>query len=197
MGLQSLTDNIHLMHNHELIGLAKNRFIPGELQLAIAKHPYSRAHFYLAENSGLSRAARDELWSDRTNKGYSLKALLIANGHFKSEPDRYRELYDRYPSAWGRSFWRMRAAFFGRKYSWHDCVNGPDYTPADILHKIYDRFYSKDRRGPTPYSGWSRRGDVTGILKTRNCDLKLAIKISTESDPDIRKIAFQKIVELS
>lgn len=197
MGIESLINNIYRMHNDELIGLAKNRFLPDEVQLALVKHPYARAKLYLAQNPGLSKECRDELWSDRTNKGYTLKGELISHGHFKHEPDKYRELYDRYPSAWTRSFWRMKKAFFGTSYSWRGCENGADYTPSDLLHKIYDRFYSSDRLGPKNFSGWSRRTDVLRLLKTKTCDINLAIKISTESDPEIRSHAFEKIVELS
>ena len=56
-----LANNIYKMRNEEVIGLAKNRWLPANVQLAIAKHHYARAHWYLAENSGLAKEARDYL----------------------------------------------------------------------------------------------------------------------------------------
>ena len=186
------------MTTAELIGLAKNQFLPEAIQIGIAEHPYARAHWYLAENSGLTKKTRDLLWSDRTNKGYSLKAMLIANGHYIEEPEKYRHLYNKFPGSWNRSFWRMKRAFFGRSYSWNGGLrNGSDGTPPDLLHAIYDRFYAYDRRAPGNHSSWSRRTDVIDLLNTAGCNSELAVKISTESDPDIRSAAFKKLVELS
>tara|TARA_Y100001937_G_scaffold67254_1_gene92000 strand:+ start:12044 stop:12637 length:594 start_codon:yes stop_codon:yes gene_type:complete len=197
MSIEQLTNNIYRMTTAELIGLAKNQFLPEAIQIGIAEHPYARAHWYLAENSGLTKKARDLLWSDRVNKGYSLKAMLVANGHYIEEPERYRQLYNRFPSSWNRSFWRMKRAFFGRGYSWTGNRNGSEGTPTDLLHAIYDRFYASERRAPGNHSAWSRRSDVIDILSAPGCDTELAVKISTELDPDIRSSAFKRIVELS
>ena len=70
------------MTNPELIGLAKNRYLDEEDQVAIAKFHYRRAHNYLIENMNLKTAARDVLWD---YNGYARKCELITYGHFFEE----------------------------------------------------------------------------------------------------------------
>ena len=77
-----LINNIPNMTNPELIGLAKNRFMPASVQLAIAKNSYRRAHMYLCENAGLDKKTRDYLYSDECNRGYVNKSTLICYGHY-------------------------------------------------------------------------------------------------------------------
>ena len=72
--MSHLKQYINQMTNPELIGLAKNRFLDTEDQVAIAKHHYRRAHNYLIENRSLSRAARDVLWGYR---GYAREVRLL------------------------------------------------------------------------------------------------------------------------
>ena len=135
-----LIKNINQMTNPELIGLAKNRFLPGDLQMAIAKTYYRRAHSYLAENSGLATEVRDWMYSDECNRGYSLKLELMLAGHYLNEPEKYEEVYERYRSSWSRSSWRFAAAFFGNRWV-HRVKTIPSPTSSELLNRIYDEKY--------------------------------------------------------
>ena len=194
----TLVDNINAMNNAELIGLAKNRFLPKELQMAIAKNKYTRAHWYLAENEGLNKEVRDYLWSDECNRGYSIKTTMIMSGQYHNEPEKYRELYERYPSMWARSSWRASSAFFGRY--WYKRQLNSSQTPSDLLNKIYDERYNPKTaaaasRGCSGY--YNPRYELERLAQHRNIDLELAIKLSQCGVESVQKLGFAKIVELS
>ena len=200
MSTNQLLDNVNMMHNHELIGLSKNRFLPEDLQLAIAKHPYRRAHTYLAENPGLAKSARDYMWSDRCNSGYTLKTQLISNGHYVEEPEMYWELYDKYKSRWSNSLWRFEGAFLFP--SWQN-RRRTSATPPDLVRRIFLDQYSpalgSKCTSTTPgywYNGVPRH-TLRSFAEHPNCDLQLAIILSTCGESSVEKLAFQKIVELS
>ena len=196
----SLMQNVHKMANSELIGLAKNRWLPAELQMKIAKTHYNRAQWYLAENAGLDKTTRDFMWSDECNRGYSLKAMMIMCGHYLNEPEKYTELYERYPAAWNRSSWKMATAFFGHPYM---RSAGKSVTPPELLNRIYDERYAPELKsasvsGPDRhYSYSSSRYELERLAKHNNVDLKLAIKLSQCGVESVQKMGFQKIVELS
>ena len=204
----SLLKNIRKMRNDELVGLAKNRFLPEDLQLALVDIPYRTAHNWLMENGGLTAKARDMLWSDRTNSGYTYKSLLIGFGHYTDDIDKYWELFDRYPSAWSRSSWRMMNAFVYSRdptstYWWKDkgLKAGANYTPPELLNKIYDTYFSKklanDYRAPMSFFDYSSGHRQRAFAAHPNCDLELAIKVSTCGEAEAERLGFQKIVELS
>ena len=194
----SLLKNIRKMRNDELVGLAKNRFLPEDLQLALIDTGYRNGHMRLMENSGLTKKARDLLWSDRVNSGYVNKSTLIANGFYIDEPDKYWELFKKYPSAFNRSPWRMLNTFvysYNQETSWQAYAGlkrGANATPSELLNQIFDNYYSHD----THYSygsGYQQRS----FAEHPNCDIRLAIKISTCGHPEAERRAFEKIVELS
>ena len=187
---QKLIENISQMNNAELIGLAKNRFLPEPLQMAVAKTGYNRARSYLAENTGLKKPVRDYMWSDECNRGYSLKTSLVMGGHYYESPEKLRELYERYPNAWSRSSWRFASAFFGSY--WHQDPKKSS-TPSDLLNQIYDEQYSRASRRPYGF----RQYELATLANHHNVDLELAIKLSQSGIKDIEKKGFDKIVELS
>ncbi len=193
---QQLANNIYKMNNPELIGLAKNRWLPKNVQMAIAKHPYTRAHWYLAENDGLDKEVRDYLWSDECNRGYSIKTMMICHGQYQDEPEKYRELYERYPSMWTRSSWRASSAFFG--HYWYRNKSGANATPPDLLNQIYDERYNPKLRSIDRGPGYhSPRYELERLAKHANVDLELAIKLSQCGIDLVQKLGFEKIVELS
>tara|TARA_B100001094_G_scaffold317885_1_gene360801 strand:- start:441 stop:1070 length:630 start_codon:yes stop_codon:yes gene_type:complete len=207
---KQLIDNIRNMRNDELIGLAKNRFIPEGLQLALVDATYRTAHRYLIENSGLTARARDLLWSDRVNSGYTYKSSLIAYGHYRDDIDKYWELFDRYPSAWYRSSWRMMNTFLYARFPSSEPVFwwkekglhcGANQTPPELLNKIYDTYFSRkianDYRGANGFYDYGSRHRQMSFVRHPNCDLELAIKVSTCGEPEAERLGFQKIVELS
>jgi len=194
-----LANNIYRMRNDEIIGLAKNRWLPANVQMTIAKHPYARGHGYLAMNEGLDKEVRDYLWSDTCNKGYALKTDMISYGQYDGEPEKYWELYEKYPGAWTRSGWRMSQAFFGSY--WYRSGQHTSATPTDLLNKIYDdRFDPKKHGMPTGnnyYYGSHPRYQLERLAKHPNLDLPLAIKLSQCGVESVQKLGFEKIVELS
>jgi hypothetical protein len=189
----TLIDNIPKMRNYELVGLAKNRFLPLEMQMAIAKTHYRAAIKHLIQNEGLHTSVRDWIWSDECNKGYSFKCELISAGHYMQEPEKYFELYENFQSAWSRTPWRCSDTFliFGGTH-WR----GGEATPVGLLHRIYDdiKTTSKQFDGHWAYTDQFK---FRRLANHPNCDLKLAIKLSTCGIKEVETSAFKKIVELS
>tara|TARA_Y100000310_G_C20303369_1_gene632860 strand:+ start:35 stop:631 length:597 start_codon:yes stop_codon:yes gene_type:complete len=196
---KQLANNICHMRNDEIIGLAKNRWLPVNVQMAIAKHYYARAHGYLAMNEGLGKEVRDYLWSDACNKGYALKTDMISYGQYDGEPEKYWELYEKYPGAWSRSGWRMSQAFFGSY--WYRSGRHTSATPTDLLNKIYDDRYDPKKHGMPErnnyYYGSDPKYQLERLAKHPNLDLTLAIKLSQCGVDSVQRLGFEKIVELS
>jgi hypothetical protein len=205
--LENLLLNIRKMRNDEIVGLAKNRFISEELQLALVDLPYRNGHTHLLENSGLTAKVRDLLWSDRINSGYTYKSTLIANGFYINDPEKYWELFRNYPSAWKRSPYRMLGSFVYHNTGryWRDRNNlaqGAAHTPSELLNKIYDCFYCPKRKPQDESivalaSYYSTSHQLELFASHPNCPLELAIKISTCGHNRAEQEAFRKIVELS
>ena len=200
--MSHLKKYINQMTNPELIGLAKNRFLDTEDQVAIAKHHYRRAHNYLIENSNLSRAARDVLWG---YKGYTRKCEIIAYGHCIEEQDKYHELYDNYGDTMrSRSPWRMSRVFLAH-YRWHSHGGATRTeqtgTPASIIEDIYKRDVlplrgkTADRHG---YYYPSPRYLEQAIVKNPNTPLELVVQISASAvDDQTRAMALKTMANRS
>ena len=198
--MEMLIKNINQMTNQELIGLAKNRFLPEDVQMAVAKTYYRRAHSYLAENTGLGTKVRDWMYSDECNRGYSLKLELMSAGHYQNEPEIFEEVYERYKGSWSRSGWRFAAAFFGNRwYRAQQKFRNPSPASSDLLNRIYDEKYDPKSHVIMNHihSYSSPRFELDRLSKHENVDLKLAIKLSQCGIKDIEKVGFAKIVELS
>ena len=177
------------MTNPELIGLAKNRYLDEEDQVAIAKFHYRRAHNYLIENVNLKPAARDVLWD---YNGYARKCELITYGHFLEEQDKYHELYDGYATQIrNRSPWRIPRVFL-HHYRWHSHGQhvraSTTGTPASIIEDIYLKDVQRSRsRSDTMYSGYYYSGPSSTermIIENYNTPLELIVKISASSPDD-------------
>ena len=187
--MSHLKKHIPSMTNPELIGLAKNRYLDEEDQVAIAKFHYGRAHNYLIENINLKTAARDILWDYR---GYAKKCELIAYGHFIEEQDKYHELYDDYATQIrNRSPWRMSRVFLAHQRWYSHGYTGSTAdtgTPASIIEDIYEkdvlsgREKGIDRCGSYyyPSSNYVERA----IIENPNTPIDLIVKISASSPDD-------------
>ena len=178
------------MTNPELIGLAKNRYLDEEDQVAIAKFHYRRAHNYLIENMNLKTAARDVLWD---YNGYARKCELITYGHYLEEQDKYRELYDGYATQMrNRSPWRLPRVFL-HHYRWHShgisTRTDATGTPSDIIEDIYLKDVQRPRANSMgeSYSGYYYAGPSSTekmIIENQNTPLELIVKISASSPVD-------------
>jgi len=190
-----LADNVVRMTNEELIGLAKNPFLDTETRMAIAKNHYTRAKVYLAKNRGLDKETRDYLWSDECAKGYILKVEMICAGHYMDDPEMYWELYNNYPSMWTRSKWRAVRCFTGL-WSWQD---GNRYTPGDLLTEIFNTKLDPKQLAEEGdmMNRYVLRSTLDSLVRHPNCELNLAIRLSTCEFEQTRALAFKKIVELS
>ena len=150
------------MTNPELIGLAKNRFLDEEDQVAIAKWDYRRAHNYLIENTNLKTAARDVLWD--------YYATQMRN----------------------RSPWRMCRVFLHHyRWHSHGVSTRTDNTgtPPDIIEDIYLKDVQRPRSSGAgeSYSGYYYAGPSTTekmIIENQNTPLELIVKISASSPVD-------------
>ena len=179
---------VHQMTNPELIGLAKNRFLDPEDQVAIAEHHYRRAHNYLIENSSLSKPARDVLWN---YKGYARKCELIAYGHCVEEQDKYHELYDNYGDTMrSRSPWRISRVFLAHN-RWHShgqhVSTVQTGTPASIIEDIYKRDVLPLRGRSSDRLGYYYPSPLyleQAIIKNPNTPLELVVQISASAEND-------------
>ena len=181
------------MTNSELNGLAKNRFLPADLQMAIARTGYKVAREHLSYNEGLDKTVRDYLWDDQP-RAYVLKAQMIQAGHYEDEPEKYIELYEKYPQMWYRCRYRATATFIGG-YSWYG--QGAQHTPASLLNRVYDDYLDPKKHPVLECYSYGQRHSLKCLASHPNCDLKLAIKLSTCGISETENSAFQKIVQLS
>ena len=187
--MSHLKKHIPNMTNPELIGLAKNRYLDEEDQVAIAKFHYRRAHNYLIENINLKPAARDVLWD---YNGYARKCELITYGHFLEEQDKYHELYDGYATQMrNRSPWRLPRVFL-HHYRWHShgvsTRSESTGTPPDIIEDIYLKDVQRARAaGDRLGSGYYYSGPSSTermVIENRNTPMELIVKISASSPDD-------------
>ena len=187
--MSHLKKYISHMTNPELIGLAKNRYLDEEDQVAIAKWDYRRAHNYLIENIGLKSSARDILWD---YKGYARKCELITYGHFLEDQDKYHELYDGYATQMrNRSPWRIPRVFLNH-YRWHShgqSTRSEDTgTPPEIIEDIYLKDVQRCRAaGDNSMSGYYYSGPLSTermIIENKNTPVELIVKISASSPDD-------------
>jgi len=192
--MNALADNIFQMSNAELIGLAKNRFIDTQTQTAIARNRYTRAHLYLVTNSGLCTEARDILWN---KKGYVNKFDLVAQGHYRDQPEKYTELYDGYAKqATSRgSFWRVSRAFlggFGQGMFYGELI-GPKHTPGPILEDIYTTIVAP-RHNPCFGAGYYKYSVARMIAENSNTPTPVIVKLSCSSEyEEVRKVALKEL----
>jgi hypothetical protein len=192
--MTALDENVFQMSNAELIGLAKNRFIDTQTQAAIARNRYTRAHMYLVTNSGLCTEARDILWD---KKGYVNKFDLVAQGHYRNQPEKYTELYDGYAKQATKrgSFWRVSRAFlggFGQGMFYGELI-GPKYTPGPILEDIYDNTVA-DKSTPDFGTGYYKYSVARMIVENSNTPTPVIVKLSCSSEyEEVRKVALKEL----
>ena len=192
--MSHLKKHIPNMTNPELIGLAKNRYLDEEDQVAIAKFHYRRAHNYLIENMNLKTAARDVLWD---YNGYARKCELITYGHYLEEQDKYHELYDGYGTQMrNRSPWRVPRVFL-HHYRWHShgvsTRTDNTGTPPEIIEDIYLKDVQRPRGNGAAeaYSGYYYAGPSSTermIIENKNTPMELIVKISASSPDDKNRI---------
>lgn len=188
--MSHLKKYIPYMTNPELIGLAKNRYLDEEDQVAIAQWDYRRAHNYLIENINLKPAARDVLWD---YNGYARKCELISYGHFLEEQDKYHELYDGYATQMrNRSPWRIPRVFL-HHHRWYShgvsTISDNTGTPPDIIEDIYLKDVRRQRDSKTgdTYAGYYYSGPTSTermIIENKNTPMELIVKISASSPDD-------------
>ena len=188
-----LTDFVLSMTNEELNGLAKNRFIAADLQMAIAETGYKVAREWLASNEGLDETVRDYLW-DQHPRGYMLKARMIQAGQYIDEPEKYVELYKSYPQIWSKSYYAGISTFIGG-YSWYG--SGAKYCPTEVLHMAYNEHFDPKKVVCEAWNEYAKKRSLLKFATHPNCDLVLAIKLSTCGIKQVETEAFKKIVELS
>ena len=198
--MNPLADNVYNMNNAELIGLAKNRFLDAETQVAIAKHHYKRAHMYLMENPGLAPDARDVLFK---TSGYVNKLTLIAEGHYVGQDKVYREAYsDCAEKAARRGSWhRIHRAFIGGYGGWtygSGELAGPQATPPDILEDIYDKYVvgpgSKIMPSYWGGSNFYTETIVRGLAQNKSTPTSVIVKIScSHNNESIRNMALKEL----
>ena len=195
------------MTNPELIGLAKNRFLDEEDQVAIASHHYRRAQDHLITNSGLQPAAKKILWD---YNGYARKCDLLAYGHFDDSPEvhnKYKDLYDNYGSQMrARSPWRISRVFLrhSRWYSHGSHRHSTDTgCPPSIIEDIYLKDVQRFRNGgqdKRSFSYYYSGPDTVErhIIENPNTPLELIVKISASSpDHGNRNLAMKHMASRS
>tara|TARA_B100001057_G_scaffold500534_1_gene616160 strand:- start:872 stop:1474 length:603 start_codon:yes stop_codon:yes gene_type:complete len=196
--MKELIDNINQMTNPELIGLAKNRYLPEEVQVAITKTGYDRAAIYLCENIGLKPKARDILWN---LGGYVKKCTLLSYGHYMDQSSKYTELYDQYATTIrNRSPWRISRTFLNATRWWgHGYCETTSNTgcPPEIIEAIYKQDVLAKREGnrTSSFEYGSQPGYMERyIIRNPNTPIDIIVKISASSpDDQVRNEAMQKM----
>ena len=209
--MKKLSDAVGRMTNRELVGLAKNRFIDEDTQIAIARTGYRIGQRYLTENSGLCTRARDLLWS---YPGYVLKTQLLTYGHYVDQPEKYHELYDNYGDRMkNRSPWRVHSTFLGSTAWWtHGTATnapGPASTPGSLIEKIYNDIQkqlanSPSDRGTLNYHTWNNyhssyhaKAQFSKMVKHPNTPKEVLIKLSASIAEDgLRHDALRRLASM-
>lgn len=190
---KSLLNNVFEMTNAELNGLARNRFIPADLQMAIARTKYKVAREHLSYNPALDKQVRDYLWDDQP-RGYVIKCFMIQAGHYKDQPEKYIELYENHPGIWKGCRYVATATFIGG-YCWYG--DGAKHSPSALLNMAYDDYLDPKAHPVLDHTRYGRNHALQNMAMHTNCDLKLAIRLSTCGIGDVERLAFEKIVQLS
>ncbi len=172
----SLADNVHMMTNRELNGLAQNRFIDNKTQVKLANHYYRLCREYLAMNPNLCTEARDILWDRR---GYVLKTMLMSAGHYANEPEKYHELYETLKNNKNVSPWRVQTAFV---YNYWHRQPGPSYTPSSIIEDIAIN-------NPFGFVGYT----LDTLARHPNLTRRAACYLTTVDFPRVSKTAFERL----
>tara|TARA_R110000824_G_scaffold53114_3_gene147274 strand:- start:1197 stop:1724 length:528 start_codon:yes stop_codon:yes gene_type:complete len=165
------------MVNSELNGLAKNRFIDEETQLALASHPYLLCRQHLANNSRITDKAVDVLLAGRAN---SVKWALVGSNRLDSRPGVIEEVYFGTSSSFKKS-WRLGMNFL--RGGWYG--QAPN-TPIAVLKDIYNKVMNSGRS-----SYWGRH-----LAEHPNVTKELAVQMSLSECGTTRKAAFDAIVRL-
>ena len=189
----SLAKDVYRMSNRELNGLAQNRFIDEDTQVAIAVNPYLRCRQYLAENQVLGKRAIDILLAGRAN---SVKLNLVSVGLLNDDPEIISKVYRELPKS-QLNMWRLGNAFL-RNYWRNGSVTN---TPPDVLLAIYTQLVAEQEEssggtsspwGRSYYnSHWNR-----ALLEHQNCTEEIAVMMTHSNDFSIRNQAILKISEL-
>lgn len=185
--MKELINNIYQMTNPELIGLAKNRFLPEAVQVAVVKTGYDRAANYLCENAGLQPKTKEILWN---LGGYVKKCTLLTYGHYMGNPEKYVELYNQHADTMRtRSPWRLSRTFLTASRWWgHGHFEMTERTgcPAEIIEDIYKKDVISKR---APDGSNTQRWDYGSspeyverdIISNPNTPIDIIVRISASS----------------
>jgi len=182
----SLAQYVPVMINSELNGLAKNRFIDEETQLALASHPYLLCRQHLASNPRITDKAVDVLLAGRAS---SVKWALVGSNRLDSRPGVIEEVYFGTNSSFKKS-WRLgmnflRGGWYGR------APNTPASVLKDIYNKVIEPAAGNSNPGQYYYSYWGRH-----LAEHPNVTKELAVQMSLSECDKTRKAAFDAIVRL-
>ena len=179
---------IYQMTNPELIGLAKNRFLDTEDQVAIAGHHYRRAHTYLVANPNLQEPAKEILWN---YKGYARKCDLLQYGHYLNNPLKYKELYDKHGAhIRSPSNWRISRVFLMHSRWWSHGHHQSTYEtgcPSEIIEDIYKKdvigLRKENTERPSSSYYYLSGPDYTEkyIIENPNTPLDIVVMVSAAS----------------
>lgn len=197
-----LYDSLSSMTNVELNNLARNRFLPNKFQEWLAEFGNYAAKKYLCENENLSDEVASRLWRGRS---IVVKSLLVSNANITDEEKitTLFNLYKRNMNAPGYGWWRFRCTFVSNPWAKTVGYSGKKIqpaTPAPLLYEVYKMVKENDHRQQSRRSQWysgQHRGIKHSILRHNNIDVKLAVVMSTDQDPEIKKVAFRLMAALS
>ena len=196
--MKLLINNIYQMTNPELIGLAKNRFLPEDVQVAVAKHGYDRAANYLCENAGLQPKTKEILWD---LGGYVKKCTLITYGHYMGNPEKYVELYNQHADTMRiRSPWRLSRTFLTSARWWghgHFETTHNTGCPAEIIEDIYKQDVVSKRialNGQRWDYGSSPEYVERDIISNPNTPIDLIVRISASSPNEPNRLSAMRVM---
>lgn len=196
--MKELINNIYQMTNPELIGLAKNRFLPEDVQVAVAKHGYDRAANYLCENAGLQPKTKEILWN---LGGYVKKCALITYGHYMENPEKYVELYNQHADTMrSRSPWRLSRTFLRSSRWWghgHFELTAKTGCPAEIIEDIYKKdVISKRCRRETQRWDYGSSPEYVerDIISNPNTPTDLIVRISASSPNEPNRLSAMRVM---
>ena len=145
--MSTMFDHLPDMTNTEINQLARNRFVPYDIQMWIAQNGNIQSRYYLADNPNLSEEVIDFLMS---GKSALVKGMMVRAGHIK-DPEDIRTIYEEVKRRDTRNEWRLTTFFVSRPGCYgNPPVEIPD-TPQDVIEDVFDlcfdRFLNLDSGG--------------------------------------------------
>jgi len=184
----SMYDHLPDMTNTEINQLARNRFVPYDIQMWIALNGNIQSRYYLADNPNLYEDTVELLSS---GKSALVKGLMVRAGHIK-DPEDIRTIYEQVKRRDPGNEWRLTTFFVSRVgYYGRPPIEVSD-TPQDVIEDVFDMSFNRflNFRGGGYY--------LHRLIAHSKATPKMAIQCSQQTkDTRLQRLGFEALARLN